>query len=148
MILVLLIVIPAAGGLLAWLLERFNPSWPKYAAFVVMTAELAAAIYLAFYRLGSSAITFPWIPQFGIGIFLASDGLSLVLVLLTGFLGLMAVASAWTEINDRTGFFYFNLLLTLAGITGVFLSLDSFSFLFFLGDDAHSHVFPYRHMGP
>ena len=49
-------------------------------------------------------------PQLGIGFFLAADSLSLVLVLLTALMGIMAVASAWTEINERTGFFYFNLL--------------------------------------
>ena len=131
MILVWLIVIPTAGGLLAWLIERLSPAWPKYAALATMGLDLILAVFLAFGRPGSTGIAFPWIPEFGIGIHLASDGLSLVLVLLTAFLGLTAVASAWTEINDRTGFFYFNLLLTLAGITGVFLSLDLFLFYFF-----------------
>jgi len=72
-----------------------------------------------------------WIPQLGISFFLAADALSLVLVLLTGFLGIMAVGSAWNEIGQRTGFFYFNLLWVLAGITGVFLALDLFLFYFF-----------------
>ena len=130
MILVWLIVIPAAGGLLSWLIERLNPAWPGYAALTAMAVDLILAIFVAFGRLSPSGIGFPWIPQFGIGVILAADGLSRVLVLLTAFLGLMAVASAWTEINDRTGFFYFNLLLTLAGVTGVFLSLDLFLFYF------------------
>ena len=59
------------------------------------------------------------------------DGLSLVMVLLTGFLGVMAVISAWTQIRERVGFFYFNLLWVLAGITGVFLALDLLLFYFF-----------------
>ena len=131
MILVWLIIIPAAGGLLAWLTERFSPAWPKYVALAAMAVDLIVAVVLAALRPGSTGIRFPWIPQFGIGIYFAYDGLSLVLILLTAFLGLMAVASAWTEINDRTGFFYFNLLLTLAGVTGVFLALDLFLFYFF-----------------
>jgi len=141
MILVWLIVVPIAGGLLAWLLERLNSAWPKYAALAAMVIDLALGLVLAVERMSLTGIEpggpwlaeiqLPWIPQFGIGIFLAADGLSLVLVLLTGFLGITAVASAWTEINERTGFFYFNLLLTLAGITGVFLSLDLFLFYLF-----------------
>jgi NADH-quinone oxidoreductase subunit M len=73
----------------------------------------------------------PWIPQFGIRFHLAMDGLSLVLLLLTFFLGLMSVLASWTEIQDRTGFFHFNLLWVLAGITGVFLAVDLFLFYLF-----------------
>ncbi|MDR3569417.1 MAG: NADH-quinone oxidoreductase subunit M [Syntrophobacteraceae bacterium] len=131
MMLVWLIVIPAAGGLISWMVERINPAWPKYAALAAMAVDLILAIVLACKPASSNAIAVPWIPQFGIAIIFSSDGLSRLLVLLTAFLGLMAVASAWTEIDDRTGFFYFNLLLALAGVTGVFLSLDLFLFYFF-----------------
>ena len=73
----------------------------------------------------------PWIPQLGASIHLAMDGLSLVLVGLTVFLGIMSVLCSWTEIRDRAGFFHFNLLWTLSGILGVFLALDLFLFYFF-----------------
>lgn len=73
----------------------------------------------------------PWIPQFGISFHLALDGISLLLVLLTGLLGVMSVLVSWKEIRERTGFFHFNLLFTLAGVTGVFLSIDLFLFAFF-----------------
>ena len=73
----------------------------------------------------------PWIPRFGIRFHLAADGLSLVLIVLTNFLGIVAVACSWTEITDRTGFFYFNLMWVLAGIIGVFTALDLFLFYFF-----------------
>jgi len=76
-------------------------------------------------------IDLPWIPQLGIEFHLGMDGLSLVMVLLTVFLGIIAVVSGWTEIRERVGFFYFNLLWVLAGITGVFLALDLFLFYFF-----------------
>lgn len=72
-----------------------------------------------------------WIPQFGIRVHFAIDGLSLALLLLTYFLGTMAVLCSWTEIRQRVGFFHFNLLWVLAGITGVFLSTDLFLFYLF-----------------
>ena len=72
-----------------------------------------------------------WIPQFGIRFHLAVDGLSLMLLLLTFFLGVMAILASWTEIQERVGFFHFNLLWVLAGITGVFLALDLFLFYLF-----------------
>ena len=71
-----------------------------------------------------------WIPQFGIQFHLAMDGLSLLLVLLTLFLGIVSVLASWTEITKGVGFFHFNLLWILAGIIGVFLALDLFLFYF------------------
>jgi len=72
-----------------------------------------------------------WIPQLGIGIHLALDGLSLILVTLTAFIGIVAVVSSWSEIRERIGFFHVNLMFIIAGILGVFLSLDLFLFYFF-----------------
>ena len=141
MILVWLIIVPTVGGLLAWLLGRLNSTWPRWVALAAMAVNLTLGMLFAFERINPTSvepggrwlaeIQLPWIPQLGIGFFLAADGLSLVLVLLTSLLGIMAVVSAWTEINERTGFFYFNLLWVLAGITGVFLALDLFLFYFF-----------------
>jgi NADH-quinone oxidoreductase subunit M len=74
---------------------------------------------------------FNWISQFGIRFHLALDGLSLALLLLTYFLGIVAILSSWTEIRQRVGFVHFNLLWVLAGITGVFLAADLFVFYLF-----------------
>ncbi|MFZ0449673.1 MAG: NADH-quinone oxidoreductase subunit M [Desulfatiglandaceae bacterium] len=141
MILIWLIMVPTAGGLLAWLLGRRHAGWPKWVALVTLVIDLSLGAGLAAQCFGEMGITLggpwlvriqlSWIPELGISFFLAADGLSLVLVLLTGFLGIIAVASSWIEIKERTGFFYFNLLWVLAGITGVFLALDLFLFYFF-----------------
>ncbi len=72
-----------------------------------------------------------WIPQLGISFHLAMDGLSLLLVLLTVFLGIVSVVCSWKEIQDRVGFFHFNLMMVLGGIIGVFLALDLILFYFF-----------------
>jgi NADH-quinone oxidoreductase subunit M len=53
------------------------------------------------------------------------------MLLLTFFLGIISIIISWKEINTKVGFFHFNLLLILAGIVGVFLSLDLFLFYFF-----------------
>src|SRR5690606_31292167 len=78
-----------------------------------------------------ASLQVPWIPQLGISFRLDLDGLSLVLVLLTLLLGIVAVVTSWTEIQERVGLFHLNLLLTLAGVVGVFLALDLFLFFFF-----------------
>jgi NADH-quinone oxidoreductase subunit M len=133
MILPWLILIPLIGGMLAWLGGRLGPAWPRWIALATMGLDLALAVTLW----GTPAngpwlaqAAWPWIPRFGISLRLGLDGLSLVLVLLTGFLGMVAVTCSWTEIRERVGFFHFNLLWTLAGVIGVFLALDLFLFFF------------------
>jgi NADH-quinone oxidoreductase subunit M len=61
----------------------------------------------------------------------ALDGLSTVMLLLTFFLGILSVLCSWNEIKERIGFYFFNLLWTLAGIAGVFVAMDLFLFYFF-----------------
>lgn len=140
MILVWLITILMGGGLLAWLSGFWNRSWPRWIALAATIADLA--LFLSFtLSLPTGAAGKPgiwlaefnasWIPSFGIQFHLALDGLSLLLLGLTFFIGIVAVLVSWTQISERTGFYYFNLMWILAGITGVFLALDLFLFYFF-----------------
>jgi NADH-quinone oxidoreductase subunit M len=76
-------------------------------------------------------ISWPWIPSLGIQFHLAMDGLSLLMILLAGFLGLICVIISGNSIREKVGFFYFNLLFVLAGTIGVFLAMDLFLFYFF-----------------
>ena len=141
MILIWLIIVPTAAGLLAWPMGGRHPRWSRWISLVALAINLILALILLMHSAELLTITpggawlaeinLTWIPQLGISFHLAADGLSLVLVLLTAFLGMTAVGSAWTEIKERVGFFYFNLMWVLAGITGVFLALDLFLFYFF-----------------
>ncbi len=142
MILAALILIPIAGGLLAWLLGQRNSQLARWISLAALGVNLALEIglWVQFFGRGPTPAGQPtwlveangsWIPSLGIGVHLGLDGLSLLLVLLTSLLGLMAVLASWSEITERVGFFHFNLLWTLAGITGVFLALDLFFFYFF-----------------
>jgi NADH-quinone oxidoreductase subunit M len=72
----------------------------------------------------------PWIAGLGVSLTLSLDGLSLLLVALTAFIGFIAVFTAWNEVHRRVGFFHFNLMGTLAAITGVFMATDLFLFYF------------------
>lgn len=70
-------------------------------------------------------------PRFGISIHLAIDGLSLLMVVLTGLLGVLAVLCSWKEIEKYQGFFHLNLMWITGGVIGVFLAIDMFLFFFF-----------------
>jgi NADH-quinone oxidoreductase subunit M len=141
MILVSLILVLMTGGLLAWISQRWNRDLPRWISLISLLAGLLLTISL-WWQYRSSAFaagddgwletySVTWIPEFGVSFSLALDGLSLLMLLLSFFLGVMAVLISWTEINDRVGFFHFNLLWVLAGICGVFLTMDLFLLYFF-----------------
>ena len=134
MILVALIAILFIGGLVAWFSERISPTLPRLVALAAVLLDLV----IMFGLLGGgdaggwvASFEADWIPRFGISFYLAADGLSVLLLMLTAFLGVIAIGAAWSEITERAGFFYFNLLWTLAGVLGVFTALDLFLFFFF-----------------
>lgn len=140
MILLWFITILMGGGLLAWLSGFLNRSWPRWIALVAVLADLILLLAFAFslpaIEAGKPGLWLAefkagWIPSFGIQFHLALDGLSLLLLGLTFFTGVLAVLVSWTQIRERVGFYHFNLLWILAGITGVFLALDLFLFYFF-----------------
>ncbi len=67
----------------------------------------------------------PWIAELGIRYHLAADGISLVLVLLTGIAAVAGVLFSWNvEIRSREFFALY--LALIGGVYGVFLSVDLF----------------------
>ena len=73
----------------------------------------------------------PWIGSFGIFYRLGVDGISLFLVLLTTFLSVLSIYSAFSAITEKVKGFYISFLLLEAGMLGVFVSLDLFLFYVF-----------------
>ncbi len=141
MILAGLIVIPLAAGLLAWVSARWSSALPRWITAAALLCELTIVflVWASAPTISASGAAHPWllelsrdwIPQLGISFHLALDGLSLVLVGLTAFLGFAAVICSWTEIQEQVGFFHFLLMTVLAGIIGVFLAVDLILFYFF-----------------
>ncbi len=131
------------GGIAAWLSDRWHQDLPRWVSLlscllagVVLTPMLFVQPEQMLLLDGVSStwleyVNYQWIPRFGIAFIFAMDGLGLLMVALTIFLGFVAVISSWDEITFRTGFFQFNLMWTLAGVVGVFISLDLFLFFFF-----------------
>lgn len=140
MILVWFIIIPLVAGILAWLTARWNAQLPRWISLVA--SALGLILGLAMWMRDNHAVAagtttgwfaevdWNWVPRFGIHFHLGVDGLSLLMLILTFFLGLMSVLCSWTEIREQIGFFHFNLMWMLAGIAGVFLALDLFLFYF------------------
>ena len=66
-----------------------------------------------------------WVPSLGIEYHLAADGISLVLVLLTGIVAIAGVLFSW-NIEHRSNEFFALYLALIGGVYGVFLSVDLF----------------------
>jgi len=141
MILVILLAILMGGGILAWMLAPFNKAAPKWVALIALLLNLVivAGVWIGFEATVSlstnpewiTSIKADWIPSLGITFHLAMDGISLVMTALTFFLGILSVLVSWKSIDKNTGFFFFNVLWLLAGITGVFMAMDLILFYFF-----------------
>ena len=136
MILVWLIGILLIGGILAWLAGRWSPQLPRWIALAAIVTDLVLTVFVWAGRPVNQSnswldeVDWNWVSSFGIHFHLAVDGLSLLMLGLTFFLGIMALLASWTEISEQVGFFHFNLLWVLAGIAGVFLAVDLFLFYF------------------
>jgi NADH-quinone oxidoreductase subunit M len=140
MILLWLILWLLSGGLLAWLLSRWRAVWARWASLFFTATYLASLVVI--WILSPEAegagpgswlidLNLPWIPNLGINLHLALDGLGLLLLLLVGVLGVMTMVTSWTGAQERTGFFHFNLLWILAALAGVFMAMDLVLFYLF-----------------
>jgi NADH-quinone oxidoreductase subunit M len=104
----------------------------KVAALLTALAGLACAVVGAIQwhgQAGAGALAdvanASWIPELGIRFHLAADGISLVLVLLTGIAAVAGVLFSWNVENRSREFFALYLAL-IGGVYGVFLSVDLF----------------------
>jgi NADH-quinone oxidoreductase subunit M len=136
MSLVCLIFLPLLGGALAAASGRWSRSAPRFIALAALLLALALAVWVWITRTSGAPghwiveLDRQWIPDLGIRFHLAADGLSFLLLVLTYFLGVVAVLTSWSEIEESVGFFHWNLCWVLAGVAGVFLATDLFLFYF------------------
>jgi len=72
-----------------------------------------------------------WIPSLGVHYAIGIDGISLLLVMLTTVIGVVAILSSWRAVDERVKEYYAMFLLQQTGMIGVFISLDFFMFFVF-----------------
>jgi NADH-quinone oxidoreductase subunit M len=72
-----------------------------------------------------------WIPAFGIQYYIGVDGISLFLIVLTGFLTPLALLSSWESVHKSVKLFSFFMLALETAMLGVFVSIDLFLFYIF-----------------
>ena len=139
MMLTLSWLVPLVGALLLLLIPNRDgrrDALVKWLALVVSVAAFALTVVLwAGFDESSADFQFvervPWIPAFGIDYYIGLDGISLLLVVLTGFLTPIAILSSWEGVEHKVKEFCFFILALEAAMIGVFISLDLFLFYVF-----------------
>ena len=109
------------------LIKKFATAW--------LVLDFVASLWLLGYDRGIGGMQFledhQWIPAIGARYQMGADGVSVLLIVLTTFLGVLAALSSWKYIQKREKEYYILLLLLQAFVLGVFSSMDLFLFYLF-----------------
>jgi len=126
-----ILFLPAVGAIVIALISKKDDTLIKRVAavFTGIPLIISLALFIAFDRSAGMAgvmqfeENYLWIAPLNAHYHLGVDGLSMPLVLLTCFLGFLAVLISW-KVHERVREFFAWLLLLEASIIGVFVSLD------------------------
>lgn len=126
--LLLSLLLPFVFGLLCFVIKPAA----KYLALFSAAALTGIGISLAFSS-HAAPISFalPWIPALGATFSLLGDTLSTILIALSGIVFLVVMLMQQNKEVEQAASFYGLLLLSIAGINGVFLAADGLLFYFF-----------------
>ncbi len=136
--LTLLTFFPLVGVLAILLVGRFRDSdrLTKQIAIAtsVITLIISVAVLLA-YDSSQAGLQLveraTWIAPLNIQYYMGVDGLSILMVLLTTFISMLAIVGSWDAIEHQVRPYYIFMLLLEAGMLGVFLAQDLFLFYIF-----------------
>lgn len=133
-ILTVIVLLPVFGAVATALVSKRRPELVKLVALVSAVATGALTLWMtASFETGEAGFQFvsqhEWIERWGISWHLGVDGISVLLVLLTGVLFPLAIVAVDAHHDEKA---YLGWLLLLeAGCLGSFLSLDLFVFFIF-----------------
>ncbi|MBL7717903.1 MAG: NADH-quinone oxidoreductase subunit M [Flavipsychrobacter sp.] len=126
MILTLLILIPLLAGVLSF---AMSGGAAKGLSLAGSLATLVVAIMVSMNGVDSFSV--PWIPRIGTSFSLAADGMSGMLCLLTAIVLPVVIVANWNKEVENAHSFYALMMLSQAGLMGVFLASDAFVFYIF-----------------
>jgi NAD(P)H-quinone oxidoreductase subunit 4 len=129
------ILFPIAAALLIPFIPDKDGKTVRWYALVVGLIDFALIVYAfyTYYDFSSPELqlveSYTWVPELDLRWSVAADGLSMPLILLTGFITTLATLAAW-PVTLKPRFFYFLLLTMYGGQIAVFAVQDML--LFFL----------------
>ena len=140
-VLTLIVFAPVTAAIIIFLTPKERTMAVRITALTatIISLVLAIAVFVLYDRSAAETIPaaqyqfqalVPWVPSLGISYHVGVDGIGLVMVLLTGIVSVMGVIISW-NIKDRIREFMAFFMLLVAGVFGVFVSLDLFLLVFF-----------------
>lgn len=129
------LLLPAVATVVLFLLPRTNRLGIRLTSLIASAGTLALSLWLfsAYDRVeGGFQFLYkvPWVPSLGIQYQVGVDGISIAMVMLTGVVYLAGTLVSW-HVTKRDKDFFILLNALVAGVFGVFVSLDLFFFYFF-----------------
>ena len=129
----LLLWIPLVAGIICFFLRRDELA--KSVALVASLATLAVSVATLFYTDASynsyNAVSYVWLKHIGNSYSVALDGTGRILTLLTAIAYPLILLATWKNMYKNVSAFLGLLLLTQAGLMGVFTAMDALLFYFF-----------------
>jgi NADH-quinone oxidoreductase subunit M len=136
-----IVILPLVGAILVVLAagRGDRPDREPRVRLVALGSSLVtfAATLLLWWRFDPASADYQfveryaWLPAFGIQYLVGVDGISLLLVVLTGFLTPLALLSSWESVHKNVKLFSCFLLALESAMLGVFVAIDLFLFYMF-----------------
>jgi NADH-quinone oxidoreductase subunit M len=126
--------LPLAGAVATWFMRSRQAATATALLFSLLTLGAVLSVVFGF---DSDVAGYQyleqrdWIPQFGLQYKLGVDGISILMILLTGLLTPIVIGTSWLSISDRTREYMAAMLLLETGMIGVFTALDLVLFYVF-----------------
>ena len=108
-----------------------RPSYARWIALITSVVATFLPLSILIFKTAPDSgavetiVHLSWVPSLGIHYLLGYDGISLIMVLLTGIASMSAILFSW-NIEHRTGEFFGFLMALIGGVYGVFISFDLF----------------------
>lgn len=129
----LLVWLPLFGGVLSFFIKnnRSVKIWALLSSIITLLFFIVTLFYTdkKFYELNN--VSYVWMPEMGSSFTLMIDGMGRLLCMLTAVSFPLILASTFQSKYKNSGSFYGLMLLTQAGLMGVFLAMDGLAFYFF-----------------
>ncbi|HJV38125.1 MAG TPA: NADH-quinone oxidoreductase subunit M [Geothrix sp.] len=128
--------LPLLGALVLLLVPKDQRRVFEIGSLLVMIVSfLMSAVFWFGYDRASDAVQWAqawnWIPSIGAKFSVGMDGISLLLWLLTTFIGPIAIACSFSAITERHKEYYIWMLVLQTAMLGVFITQDMFLFYLF-----------------
>ncbi len=129
----LLIFIPLLAGLVTFFIKNHSAAkgWSLFAVMLTFGISLLSLVYSHNSELSGLAYNYEWLKQIGAGFSVSLDGMGRLLTLLTAISFPVIFVATYNNSYKNANIFYGLMLLTQAGLMGVFVATDALLFYFF-----------------